>query len=768
MSANPLNPTQHPELELIQQLWMSGLRAKQIIAHLEANGLPPIKEEALARYGQRNWNHLYKMEIGEELKINTITNMMDALADEGLTVTKVSIQKNESLGWERDEEGVNHQVLKPSVKQTLEVRPNPTLQLEKATLAPIKITPLKGVNRLPQKADNLKTAVSIPDIQVGYFRTKTGELISLHDEAAVNVTLKMLQYLEASEHIDLIVLQGDNLDFPEFSSHRSAPGFIGNLQYAIDRYATILYAIRQICPTAEIVHLNGNHECLSTEAQAITPEGPKDYVDLSVGDLVLSANDDLEPIWLPIEEIYEKDFDGELIQIGSNHSRSKLTVTPGHRVVGLSANNKNKWTEHLASEYATKFIPTATKAQDREELDILDDEIRLAAWCLTDSYRNNQGNWYFYQSGEKVCKIIEILDNLDISYASSIRKTPPTEICGKVLKSCQDSYNISINKADSKIIDNLVDKKYALPSWVWELSDRQLRILIKEWQFTDGTTPTRGTSIPIYCSSDLRKDLQMLLIQRGYSATLHEYNPGHWRINIVENKTTTKVEKHLVKKVPYKGKVWCLKVENERFFAYEDGKPTLTGNCRLINTAVDKMPGLAGLSRAGETKPLLGIEYLCRFDDVNVTHIEDYPNGVHWANEGLRFIHGSAVSAAKGATSAKQLSLGVSTVAGHGHRAELVWDRRMTKDGALQIFAGSAGTLAKINGEIPSSKTGVNPSGGLPYRKGTETWQQGIMIIHYEHEGFNAYPHIVPINEGEAYLHGKRFQSSVDSNGCDL
>ena len=450
MSVKPLNPTQHPELELIQQLWMSGLRAKQIIAHLEANGLPPIKEEALARYGQRNWNHLYKMEIGEELKINTITNMMDALADEGLTVTKVSIQKNESLGWERDEEGVNHQVLKPSVKQTLEVRPNPTLQLEKATLAPIKITPLKGVNRLPQKADNLKTAVSIPDIQVGYFRTKTGELISLHDEAAVNVTLKMLQYLEASEHIDLIVLQGDNLDFPEFSSHRSAPGFIGNLQYAIDRYATILYAIRQICPTAEIVHLNGNHES------------------------------------------------------------------------------------------------------------------------------------------------------------------------------------------------------------------------------------------------------------------------------------------------------------------------------RLVNTAVDKMPGLVGLSRAGETKPLLGIEYLCRFDDVNVTHIEDYPNGVHWANEGLRFIHGSAVSAAKGATSAKHLSLGVSTVAGHAHRAELVWDRRMTKDGALQIFAGSAGTLAKINGEIPSSKTGVNPSGGLPYRKGTETWQQGIMVIHYEHEGFNAYPHIVPINEGGAYLHGKRFQSSVDSNGCDL
>ncbi|MCA9340582.1 MAG: hypothetical protein KDA17_06725, partial [Candidatus Saccharibacteria bacterium] len=460
---------------------------------------------------------------------------------------------------------------------------------------------------------------------------------------------------------------------------------------------------------------------------------------------------------------------GEMVQIGSNQSATSLLVTPNHRVVGLSATNR-KWTECLADEYVATRIPVSTCAPDREEVDMTDEEIMLGAWCLTDSYRHpSREYWTFYQSGIKVERITSILDGMGLEYNKLTRIREIRQICGKELIETQPHFELRVASASSKIIDTIVNEKYVLPAWIYELSDRQLEVFIKEMQFTDGATTTKGVnSICIYCSSSLKDDLQMLLIQRGYSCSLKEYRPGHWRLNIVKGRTTVKVEKELVSRHQYKGKVWCLTVENGRFFAYRNGRPTLTGNSRLINTAVDKMPGLAGLSRAGETKPLLGIEYLCRFDDVNVTHIEDYPNGVHWANEGLRFIHGSAVSAAKGATSAKQLSLGVSTVAGHGHRAELVWDRRMTKDGALQIFAGSAGTLAKINGEIPSSKTGVNPSGGLPYRKGTETWQQGIMVIHYEHEGFNAYPHIVPINEGEAYLHGKRFQSSVDSNGCDL
>lgn len=763
MSNEELTPSEHPNLDEMREWWIEGKRASEIIRLLEEKGYPPVKVGSLGRYGQRNWTTEYRLRLEKELKVDDLSEIVDALSDKGFSVTKVDIRRDESLGWEKDEEGVNHQVLKPTIKQHIEVKPSLS-SVERATLSPIIVNHVNGLERFTRPS-HIKLAVSVPDMQIGYFQATDGTVHSLHDEAAFSVTLKLIAYMQATEGVDTIIVQGDNLDLPEFSSHRSAPGFMGSLQQAINRNATAMSALRTVAPEAEIVYIQGNHECLSTEAQAITPEGPKDYVDLSVGDLVLSANDDLEPIWLPIEEIYEKDFDGELIQIGSNHSRSKLTVTPGHRVVGLSVNNKNKWTEHLAGEYVTKFIPTATKAQDREELDILDDEIRLAAWCLTDSFRNNQGKWHFYQSEKKVYKIIEILDNLDISYISSIRKTLPTEICGKVLKSCQDSYNISISKADSKIIDKIVDKKYALPSWVWELSDRQLRILIKEWQFTDGTTPTSGTSIPIYCSSDLRKDLQMLLIQRGYSATLHEYNPGYWRINIVENKTTTKVEKHLVKKVPYKGKVWCLKVENERFFAYEDGKPTLTGNCRIVNFLTDRAPGLVGISRANEDKAILGIDYLCRFDESDITYIEDYPSGIHWINEGLRAIHGHSVSSGKGATSAKLLGAGVSTVIGHIHRQELVYDRVETRNEAKQIWAGSAGCLAKIDGQIPSYRTGVNPSGKQVVRKGLEDWQQGIMAIHYEHEGWNSQPSIIQINNGVATYQGRVFKSDCDDKG---
>jgi hypothetical protein len=100
-----------------------------------------------------------------------------------------------------------------------------------------------------------KTAVVIPDIQIGYYRTN-GDFEATHDEAAIAV---MLAVVEAADP-DLIVCVGDNLDLPEFGRYRLTPAFMRTTQPAIDRATVLCAELRRAAPRAEIVWLAGNHE----------------------------------------------------------------------------------------------------------------------------------------------------------------------------------------------------------------------------------------------------------------------------------------------------------------------------------------------------------------------------------------------------------------------------------------------------------------------------------------------------------------------------
>lgn len=100
-------------------------------------------------------------------------------------------------------------------------------------------------------------AVVLPDCQIGFYRLPDGSLEPTHDERAISVSLAIVKAAQP----DLVVLVGDNLDFPEFSTKfRLSPAFAFTTQASIDR-ATILCAqVREAAPNARIVWLAGNHE----------------------------------------------------------------------------------------------------------------------------------------------------------------------------------------------------------------------------------------------------------------------------------------------------------------------------------------------------------------------------------------------------------------------------------------------------------------------------------------------------------------------------
>lgn len=124
----------------------------------------------------------------------------------------------------------------------------------------IKI-PARTVKQLPEPS-GYRTAVIIPDCQIGYYRTADGSLVPTHDEQAISICLEVIQKIRP--HV--IVLVGDNLDAPEFGKYRLSPAFSLTTQASVDRCTLFGAELRDAAPGAEIVWIAGNHEERLTNA----------------------------------------------------------------------------------------------------------------------------------------------------------------------------------------------------------------------------------------------------------------------------------------------------------------------------------------------------------------------------------------------------------------------------------------------------------------------------------------------------------------------
>ena len=108
----------------------------------------------------------------------------------------------------------------------------------------------------PARADGWHDAMILPDMQVGYYRSRSGDLEPIHDEEAIAVALA----ITADINPTLVILVGDNLDGAELGKYRTSPAYQQTTQAAIDRLATLCAELRHAAPNARIVWLAGNHE----------------------------------------------------------------------------------------------------------------------------------------------------------------------------------------------------------------------------------------------------------------------------------------------------------------------------------------------------------------------------------------------------------------------------------------------------------------------------------------------------------------------------
>lgn len=119
----------------------------------------------------------------------------------------------------------------------------------------VKLPVVRTAVRQPDRT-NWRTAVVLPDMQVGFFRTAGNDLEPIHDEAAITVALAIIR----TENPDVVVLVGDNADLCEFGKYRLTPAFQRTTQATIDRLTILCAQLRDAAPNARIVWLAGNHE----------------------------------------------------------------------------------------------------------------------------------------------------------------------------------------------------------------------------------------------------------------------------------------------------------------------------------------------------------------------------------------------------------------------------------------------------------------------------------------------------------------------------
>lgn len=157
--------------------------------------------------------------------------------------------------------------------------------------------------------------------------------------------------------------------------------------------------------------------------------------------------------------------------------------------------------------------------------------------------------------------------------------------------------------------------------------------------------------------------------------------------------------------------------------------------------------------------PVMSVPFLCRMDEFGVDYLPGYPESAHYLNSNLVVVHGDKVVSNNSTTKKYLDNERISVIYGHIHRNELAYRTYRTDQGPRTIMAASPGCLCRVDGAVPSTKSGMDEF-GRPILQGAENWQQGLGVVTYQpfgsgNEWFNYEP--MWIYKGRGILRGKEY-----------
>lgn len=570
------------------------------------------------------------------------------------------------------------------------------------------------------------------------------------DAMALSAMLGDMEVVKPNE----IVMLGDHLDCGGFLAQHHTLGYVAQTSYTFedDANATnqLLDQIQSLCQGAAIHYIEGNHECLTPDHEVLTKSGWKPIADVSCGDLVATMGPRRNVEWHSPSSTSSMHFSGKLVTTGDNRY-VRFQATPNHRfMVYKQGGNDLRWIRGEdfinGAPRATYRIPT-TASNELPEYPLSDDEIRLAAWILTDG--GITGKVAIHQSKEEnFDKIRSILEACHVRWAESTRHRDPPVICGVQVKEAKPEVSFNLDSESSRRvarqlfgIEGYTYKtrcKKSVPAWVHELSQRQVGVLLESMVDANGVRV--GKAYALYGLPEVLNEVQALLCVNGYRVSLSskyskKQKKHHLCLNIT-HRDRVKLEACKFHEMDYDGPVHCITVANENFFVRHKGRVHVTGNSRLEKWCVTQA-----------LRNAIDAEYLRKmFCTDAVLSLEK--RGIRWIRQGVfyddltlpgtiklghcYFTHGSMTNAH--AASAHVKKFGGNVVFGHVHRADS-YIIRTVKEGA-------------IGGWCPGCLCKLQP---LWMHTQPTDWSHGYGLQLVNEDG--SFLHInVPIIGGRSYL----------------
>ena len=352
----------------------------------------------------------------------------------------------------------------------------------------------------------------------------------------------------------------------------------------------------------KIIHIKGNHDCFSKDTRVLTKEGYKYYYEIKEGELIPTVNLKLQKVeFKPIKEIIINKvnkvygFKGKFSEGKFSNNHRHLRVRYNYQKQGIKYyinKSENIW------DHKSSFILLDSYRGGNLDYNISNDWLKLLAWVLTGGGINKtkSGNYYqiiIYQSKPKYVKEIRyLLNRLKIIYKELKQKTTfPIEICGRKVKTVIPyRYNFILPaKSTHFIIDKLkIESKYKLPEWLYQLSDRQVKLFITEVIKGDGTFGNRKGSFVIYGKKEFLLQLLGLCVTHGISSRFVKVKKNACcYLSIHKRQSKVKVIPSKIRYIRIIDDImWDVNVDNHIIFTELNGCPLVTGNssnsCKTI------------------------------------------------------------------------------------------------------------------------------------------------------------------------------------------
>jgi hypothetical protein len=374
-----------------------------------------------------------------------------------------------------------------------------------------------------------------------------------------------------------------------------------------------------------LIVISDGQPCYSMDTEVLTEDGFKHYNEISAQDKIACFNPETEKLeYHPYEDRQLKEFDGEMVHFFTK--KMDVMVTPDHQMNVRQSTGKwvTKRADDLTDHGAYRFrgvvqwqgIPIPDMSICDQKIPI-EDYLKLAGYYVSEgqvtygsAYKKEQLNSVrIYQAQYR--KRVE--QSLFYKMEADIKRLPFNVV---VNKDSDNNYHgnvhpngrgggkyLSITSEDlgHHLIDNYgkgwANKK--VPDFIKGATPEQIKIFLEAAVYGDGYCQESSKNknkryYYITSSEQLADDIQELAFKAGYApikkthANVGDYgatvtcykivwsdsNIGRYPIVDGRGKTGS-----AVKRIPYRGQVFCFTVPHHLFVTRRNGHITIQGNC---------------------------------------------------------------------------------------------------------------------------------------------------------------------------------------------